>query len=89
MSAGGRFGPTREELAETTAHSLLYLARLRNAQLFLSVLALIAFGGLVGALPLVLFILPQLQRVDVLGVPLPLLLILTPFPLFVAIGWLL
>jgi hypothetical protein len=75
-------------LAETTAHSLLYLARLRHAQLLLSVLALIAFGGFVGALPLILFLLPRLQRVDVLGVPLPLLLMLTQFPLFVAIGWL-
>jgi hypothetical protein len=88
LSTGGRPDLTREELAETTAHSLLYIERLRNAQLSLSVLALIAFAGMVGALPLVLLLAPHLQRVDVLGVPLPLLLMLTPFPLFVAIGWL-
>lgn len=88
MSSSRRPGLTREELAETTPHGLLYLERLRRAQLMLSVLALVAFGGLVGALPLVLFLLPALQNVEVFGVPLPLLLVLTPFPLFVAIGWL-
>lgn len=88
MTPARRSGLTREELAETTAHSVLYLARLRHAQLALSLLALVAFGGLVGALPLVLVIFPGLQRVTVLDVPLPLLLVLTPFPLFVAIGWL-
>jgi hypothetical protein len=68
---------------------VLYLARLRQAQLSLSLLALVAFGGLVGALPLVLVIFPQLQAVRVLDVPLPLVLVvLMPFPLFVAIGWL-
>jgi hypothetical protein len=88
LTSGGRPGLTREELAEATAHSLLYVARLRHAQLVLSLLALVAFGGLVGALPLVLVIFPHLQGVRVLDAPLPLLLVLTPFPLFVAIGWL-
>ena len=88
MSNGLRKGLTREELAETTAHGSVYLQRLRHVQLVLSLLALVAFGGLVGALPLLLFLLPGLQQVEVLGLRLPLLLILVPFPLFVAIGWL-
>jgi hypothetical protein len=88
LSDGLRKGLTREELAETTAHGSVYLQRLRHVQLVLSMLSLVAFGGLVGALPLVLFLLPGLQRVEVLGLRLPLVLMLAPFPLFVAIGWL-
>jgi hypothetical protein len=76
----------REELAQSTAHGHVYLRRLRHAQLSLSLLALVAFGGLVGALPLVLFLVPALGGVEVLGVRLPILLVLLPFPLFLAIG---
>jgi hypothetical protein len=76
----------REELEQDTAHGRVYLRRLRRAQLTLSLLALVAFGGLVGALPLVLFLIPSLQHVDVLGIRLPILLVLAPFPLFLAIG---
>ena len=40
-------------------------------------------------LPLALYLLPGLQDVDVLGVPLPLLaIVIPPFPIFVAFGWL-
>jgi hypothetical protein len=55
----------------------------------LALLALTAFGGLIGALPLVLFVLPSLQEMEILGVPLPIVLVVgPPYPLFVAIGWL-
>jgi uncharacterized membrane protein YhaH (DUF805 family) len=83
-----RRGLTREELAEATAHGRIYLRRLRRAQLALSLLAVVAFGGLVGALPLVMLLVPPLRDIDVLGLPLAILLVLTPFPLFVALGWL-
>jgi hypothetical protein len=77
------------ELTETTAHGDVYLRRLRRAQLALSLASLVAFGGLVGALPLLLYLLPGLNRIDVLGVPLAIwLVVVPPFPLFVAIGWL-
>jgi hypothetical protein len=77
----------RDELAEATEHGGLYLRRLLRAQLGLSVLALLAFGGLVGGLPLALYLLPGLQHVTLLGIPLPILAVLwPPFPLFVAIA---
>ena len=77
----------RDELAEATEHGGLYLRRLLRAQLGLSVLALLAFGGLVGGLPLAVYLLPGLQRATLLGIPLPILAVLwPPFPLFVAIG---
>jgi hypothetical protein len=77
----------RDELAEATAHGGLYLRRLIRAQLGLSVVALVAFGGIVGALPLALLLLPGLEDVSVLGVPLPIVIIAwPPFPFFIAIA---
>jgi hypothetical protein len=77
----------RDELAEATAHGGLYLRRLIRAQLSLSTVALVAFGGIIGALPLALLLLPGLQDVFVLGVPLPIFVIAwPPFPLFIAIA---
>jgi putative solute:sodium symporter small subunit len=79
---------TRDELAEDTAHGELYLSRLRRAQLELSLLGLVAFGGLVGSLPLLIALLPALNRIDVLGIPLAVLVVAVPaFPLFVVIGY--
>ena len=77
----------RDELAEATAHGGLYLRRLIRSQLGLSTVALIAFGGIVGALPLALLLLPGLGDVFVLGVPLSIFIIAwPPFPLFIAIA---
>ncbi|MGH2949116.1 MAG: hypothetical protein ACRDPC_23165 [Solirubrobacteraceae bacterium] len=77
----------RDELAEATAHGGLYLRRLIRAQLGLSAVALVAFGGIVGALPLALLLLPGLEDVHVLGVPLPIVIVAwPPFPLFIAIA---
>jgi hypothetical protein len=77
----------REELAEATPHGDVYLGRLIRAQLRLSLLALGAFGGLIGSLPLLFLLWPALQDVDVLGVPAPVLVLSAPlFPLIVVIG---
>jgi hypothetical protein len=83
----GRLPP--RDLAEATPYGDIYLRRLRRAQLGLALLSLVAFGGLIGALPLVLYLLPGLADVVLLGIPLPIwLVVVPPFPLFVAIGWL-
>jgi hypothetical protein len=77
----------RDELAEATAHGGLYLRRLIRSQLGLSTVALVAFGGIVGALPLALLLLPGLQDVYVLGLPLPIVIVAwPPFALFIAIA---
>ena len=79
--------PPRDELAEATPHGVLYLRRLRHAQLALSVLAVVAFGGMLGAQPLALLLLPGLAGVRPLGVPLPVWLVaVPPFPVFVGLG---
>jgi putative solute:sodium symporter small subunit len=79
----------REELAEATAHGHVYLRGLQRAQLSLSLLALVAFGAIFGVLPAVLYLLPRLDRIHILGVPLPFWIVVVPMlPAFVAIGWL-
>lgn len=84
-----RLRSPRDELAESTAHGHVYLRRLRHAQLNLSLLALTAFGAVFGVLPLALYLLPELHRTRLLGVPVPLWILVVPMlPLFVAIGWL-
>ena len=94
MSSGRRLPWTglrspRDELAEATEHGHVYLRRLRHAQLTLSLWALVAFGALFGVLPLALALLPRLQHIHLLGIPLPLWIIAIPgLPLFLAIGWL-
>ena len=75
------------EMTEATAHAAVYLRRLRREQLRLALLSLVAFGGAIGALPLILYLLPSLQDVHLLGLPLPIwLVVVPPFPLFFAIG---
>jgi hypothetical protein len=87
--AGGQGPSPRDELAEATAHGGLYLRRLVRAQLGLSVLTFVAFGGFLGALPLALYLLPALMDLTLFGVPLPLLALSVPlFPIFLAFGWL-
>ena len=78
------------DITEATAHGDIYLRRLRRAQLALSLLSLVAFGGLVGALPLLLYLSPHIiNETDIFGVPLAIwLVVIPPYPLFVAIGWL-
>ena len=77
----------REELADATPHGDVYLGRLIRAQLRLSLLALGAFGGLVGSLPLLFLLWPGFQDVEAFGMPVPVLILVAPlFPLIVLIG---
>jgi uncharacterized membrane protein len=87
VSSGGR--TPRDELAESTAVGDVYLRRLVRAQLTLSLLAVVAFGALLGALPLALILLPGLDDMLVLGLPAALWIVGAPmFVLLVALGFL-
>jgi hypothetical protein len=75
------------DIDEATAHAAVYLRRLRREQLRLALLSLVAFGGAIGALPLILYLLPGLHGARLLGVPVPIwLVVVPPFPLFFFIG---
>jgi hypothetical protein len=85
--SGPRPRTPREELAEATPHGDVYLGRLIRAQLRLSLLALGAFGGLIGSLPLLFLLWPGFQDVEAFGMPVPVLILVAPlFPLIVLIG---
>jgi putative solute:sodium symporter small subunit len=77
----------RDELADTTAHGALYLQRLRQRQLTISILALVAFGALVGVLPLAIDLVPELRRVHLIGIPVAIWLVIVPAsPVFLALA---
>lgn len=77
----------RDELADETAHGELYLTQLRRAELELALVGLIAFGGVVSSLPLLFLLVPGLERLYALGIPIAALLVVAPLlPIFVAIA---
>lgn len=80
-------GP-RDDLLAGSEVGNVYVRQLVRAQLMLSLTALLAFGGLLGSLPVALYVLPGLQDAQLAGVPLPLILVGPPlFILFVVLGW--
>jgi putative solute:sodium symporter small subunit len=65
------------------------MRRLQHEQLRLSLLALVAFGAIFGILPLALYLLPVLHRIELFGIPLEIWILVVPMlPVFVSIGWL-
>ena len=79
--------PPRDELAETTTVGEIYLRRLVRAQLALSLTALLSFGGVFAGLPLALWLVPGIDEVQVLGVPLTLLVLCgAVFPILIGVG---
>ena len=79
----------REEVRQATAHGELYLRQLRRAQLGVSLLALVVFAGLLGALPLVILLVERLHDIEVLGVPAAVgLVVVPPYVLLIALDWL-
>ncbi len=79
--------PPRDELAETTAVGEIYLRRLMRAQLGLSLTALLSFGGVFAGLPLALWLAPGVDRAQVFGVPLTLVVLcVLVFPILIGVG---
>jgi hypothetical protein len=81
--------PAAREIDEQTALGEVYMTSLLRSQLRLALLALTALGVLVGGIPLLFWLLPELSDVEVLAVPLPwLLLAFAVYPFLFAVGWL-
>jgi hypothetical protein len=78
---------TADDRPETDQHEQVYLRRLRRRQLSLSLLGLSVGAGSVAALPLLMFLLPEIQDWQIAGLPFALLMVVFPaFPLYVALG---
>ncbi|RBY93830.1 hypothetical protein DQ244_00095 [Blastococcus sp. TBT05-19] len=81
--------PAAREIDAQTMLGEVYMSSLLRSQLRLALLALAAVGVLVGGIPLVFWLFPDLTSVEVLAVPLPwLLLAFAVYPFLFGIGWL-
>jgi hypothetical protein len=90
-----RAGATRQrtvagtsEIDAQTGIGEVYMSSLLRSQLRLAVLVLVAVGVLLAGLPLAFDRVPALTRAEVLGVPLPwVLLAFAVYPFLLTVGW--
>ena len=76
------------DLDEATRLGGVYLASLMRAQLWLAAVVLLVLGVVVGSVPLLFFLAPGLAEVDVLGLPLPWVVLGGGvYPLLALLGW--
>jgi uncharacterized membrane protein (DUF485 family) len=76
------------EIDAQTGIGEIYMSSLMRAQLRLALLVLTALVVLVAGLPLLLAVVPGLLAVQVLGMPLPwVLLAFAVYPLLLLLGW--
>ncbi|MGY1805133.1 hypothetical protein ACI78T_17760 [Blastococcus sp. SYSU D00922] len=81
--------PAAREIDAQTLLGEVYMTSLLRSQLRLALLALATLALLVGGIPLLFWLFPDLSSVVVLAVPLPwLLLAFAVYPFLFAIGWL-
>jgi hypothetical protein len=81
--------PVRHEIDEQTILGEVYMRSLVRLQLRLAIGVCLIFAVLLGGLPLILTLEPQLSDVHVLGLPLPWLLLgVVVYPVLIAAAWL-
>lgn len=77
--------PVSREIGEQTIVGEVYMASLVRTQLRLAIGVLLIFAVLLGGLPLLFVLAPELRTVEVLGLPLPWLLLgVLVYPVLVA-----
>ena len=80
--------PPAQEIDAQTLLGEVYMSSLLRSQLRLALLALTALAVLVGGIPVVFWLFPDLADIEVLAVPLPwLLLAFAVYPFLFVIGW--
>ncbi|NUR08094.1 MAG: hypothetical protein HOQ22_12470 [Nocardioidaceae bacterium] len=76
------------QIDEQTGVGEIYMSSLLRSQLRLAAVVLVGLGVLVAGLPLLFVALPGLVHVQVLGMPLPwVLLAFAVYPVLVLLGW--
>jgi hypothetical protein len=81
--------PVRHEIDEQTILGEVYMRSLVRLQLRLAIGVCLIFAVLLGGLPLMLTLEPELSEVYVLGLPLPWLLLgVVVYPVLIAAAWL-
>ena len=87
---GGRPRPVKvtSEIDAQTPLGEIYMSSLLRAQLRLAGLVILTVAVLVGGLPLLFRVVPSLTRVELLGMPLPWVLLgFLVYPFLVCVGW--
>jgi hypothetical protein len=80
--------PVRREIDEQTILGVVYMRSLVRIQLRLAIGVCLIFAVLLGGLPLVLTLQPELSEVHLLGLPLPWLLLgVVVYPVLVGAAW--
>jgi hypothetical protein len=78
----------RRDLREQTVRGEVIIASLRRAQLRLALIVAAVFGAVLGGLPLLFAVFPEVRDAQVAGLPLGWLLLgLLVFPSIIAGGW--
>ncbi|TKJ23459.1 hypothetical protein [Blastococcus sp. CCUG 61487] len=81
--------PAAREIDAQTPLGEVYMSSLLRSQLRPALLALAVLGLVVGGIPLLFWLFPELSAVQVLAVPLPwFLLAFAVYPVLFGIGWL-
>lgn len=79
---------TLAEVEEQTGVGEMLIRQLVRAQLVVSLLLTLVIVATLGALPLVFFYLDDVNRIDILGIRLPWLVLgFAVYPFMVAVGW--
>jgi len=80
--------PRTGDIDEETRLGGVYLGSLLREQMWLALRIVALLAVTIGSLPLVFYLLPGLTDVDVLGMPLPWLLLgVVVYPVLVLLGW--
>jgi len=80
--------PLTREIDEQTKLGEIYMRSLIRTQLRLALFVCSLLGLVVGGLPLLFLLVPQISSVRLLGIPLPwAVLAVLIYPAFVAVGW--
>ncbi|MBC6462739.1 hypothetical protein HKK72_33550 [Actinomadura sp. HBU206391] len=80
--------PGTREIDEQTGLGEVYMRSLIRSQLRLALSVCVVVAGVIGGLPLLFLLAPDLGRLRLFGVPLPwLMLAVLIYPLFVACAW--
>lgn len=77
-----------QEIDDQTGVGDAYMQSLMRTQLRLALIVLGVLGAVIGVLPLLFAVIPQVREAEIAGFPLPWVVLgVLVYPVFVAIGW--
>ena len=87
-AARGRRRAATQEIDDQTGVGDAYMQSLMRSQLRLALIVLGVLGVVIGVLPLLFALVPQVRDTEIVGFPLPWIVLgALVYPIFVAMGW--